>query len=754
MKNKYLWLIGENNGNTMNNNSFYYWKKIVNNEDEILKYFVVKKNKTNKKIYAKLSNNEKKYIIWKNSLKHWKLYFKSNMVFVSLSFKDVMPSKLLFKNVKMQVKKPVVYLQHGTLGMKKLGYTGTAYNNNMFKFVIYNKLIKNQFSEENDFKPYQLYYSEYHPRYMELVKREEQYKEKKQILWFITWREVFDKGNETKRFLRNIKRVIEDEKIKEYQKINNCKIKICLHALFTEKQKKFLTNNINNNDTEILYSSEIDVMDEIAKSKLLITDYSSLGFDFTFLNKPVILFQSDLESYLMNREIYCTIDELNENNIKNPRKLIEVIINNEYKINDFFKKRLPSKIDYDYVKEGKHIDKMYANFKKMQINNVVFLGYNFYGRGGTISATYALAEGLLEKGYLVQMMSLKQTSPLSKINVPYGLNINSLYRTRSVRKIDLLKRMMILKLHYSYLKYDSNRKYLIPYTGYGLKKYLKNIKANTVVSTRETIHFFLKDAGKNNIKNKVYFFHTDGNLVDNIFPGVIDKLNKLNLEKCAFVTEMNRKRYIEKLGFENYNEFKVIGNSIVASSMITRDEIHAVEKKDVYTGIYLTRISKDRVNDLNNAIEFAKYLKENNIENIKIDIFGTGDYVDQFEDIIYDNKLDDYLEYKGLTTSPKEELIKHDFAVDFSLNQSFGMTYIEGILNGLTTFAYENYGSKEVLKEFPELFIKSNEDLVNKINNLPNVSKEKLCKNYDVIMSKYSREVIANKFIELINEKK
>ena len=196
----------------------------------------------------------------------------------------------------------------------------------------------------------------------------------------------------------------------------------------------------------------------------------------------------------------------------------------------------------------------------------------------------------------------------------------------------------------------------------------------------------------------------------------------------------------------------VVGNALTSSSIVQKEDIHKVEKKDVYKGIYLTRISKDRVNDLNNAIQFAKYLKENQIDNIVIDVFGKGDYVDKFADLIYENQIEDYLNYKGLTTNPHEELIKYDFAIDFSLNQSFGMTYIEGILNGLKIFAYHNYGSNEVLKDINDCFIESNLDLVKKINNLPKISKKELVKNYEIITSKYSKEVVSDRFIELVRK--
>ena len=48
----YIWLFGENRGNTANNNSFYFWKEVCNIKDGIDKYYVMYKNKQNKKVYA------------------------------------------------------------------------------------------------------------------------------------------------------------------------------------------------------------------------------------------------------------------------------------------------------------------------------------------------------------------------------------------------------------------------------------------------------------------------------------------------------------------------------------------------------------------------------------------------------------------------------------------------------------------------------------------------------------------------------
>ena len=231
------------------------------------------------------------------------------------------------------------------------------------------------------------------------------------------------------------------------------------------------------------------------------------------------------------------------------------------------------------------------------------------------------------------------------------------------------------------------------------------------------------------------------------------KLNKLKLEKCAFVTELNRKRYEENFDFKNYKEYKVVGNALTGDSIIEKEEIKEIGEKELYKGIYLTRISKDRIKDVEHVINYGKYLKENNIKNIRINVFGTGDYVDKFEDMIYEAEVDDVIFYKGLTTTPQLEIRNHDFTVDFAFNQSFGMAYIESTLNGSKVFAYPNYGSKEVLSDIPDSFYESFDELTTRINNLKNITKEDLEKNYDTIMKKYSKEVVANKFLELLDKK-
>lgn len=774
MSRNFIWLFGENLGATSNNNSYYFWKEVVNKQDGIDKYIVLEKNDANKKTYNKLSDTEKKYVVWKNTVKHFNIFINADMYWVTLSFKDVTPTKVLGYSTDFNSDKPFVYLQHGTLAMKQIDYSGWSFNNNFFRFVYYNKNIKEIFMERNDFKEYQMYYGEYLPRYKELVRRHLKYQKKKannnskgkKILWFLTWREYLGDNYMTDIFLHQMKSLLSNNELAEYLERTDSTFKVCLHQFFDEEKLAPIKESVTTDRIVFQHANKTDVLNELAKSDLLITDYSSVGFDFTVLDKPVILYQPDRKSYLAKRKLYCSLEELEQYSCTKAREVVDQIVNESYAVNDFFRKNLPEKIDYKYITDGKHIEKMYNDFAEIQRNKVTFLGYNFYGIGGTVYATRSLAEALLEKGYMVELMSLKCTC--KQKNMPYGLQLTPMYKSNSSRKIERLKRgaFKFLKGSYGYLVNDCSVKHLSPYAGYAMRKQMKNIRSRTVISTRETLHLFLNDATSENIENKIYFFHAPAELVEGLFPTVMDKVKTFGIGKAVFVTEQNRKLFKEKCDFDDYDDYIVLGNTLESSRSVSKEDILTAgeEKEEAITptvedesddsgfkGIYLVRISHERKPDIENLFGFARFLKEKGVDDVVIDVYGAGDYLDEFIGKIYDDELEDYICYCGQTTNPKAEFAKHDAVVDFTLNHSFGMPYIEAVLNGKPVFCTDNTGSREVLANIDGCIYNSYEDLLDKIRHVDEITPEQLAANYDEVSKVYSRDVLAENFIEFIN---
>ena len=690
----YIWLFGENQGKTANNNSYYFWKHINKDEDGIEKYFVLEKNKQNNILYNMLSKKEQQYILWKNSYKHIKYYENADMLFVTLSYLDVKPDKFIREYKHAAVSAPIIYLQHGTLGMKKIGYEGNSYWNSLFRFIYYNSEIKDILIEENKFKEYQLKYGKYHPRYQELMKRYDRYKKEignkgeNKILWFITWREYFGSNDETKKFLYQIKSTITNSKFKALLKSNNYKLRICLHQFFDKEKIDMLLEHISDLPIEIVTPNEIDVMDEIVENDILITDYSSLAFDFTFLNKKVILYQPDIKIYSKYREFY-NYDEIIREAVSNPNQLVEKF-KKITQINQLFKNRLPKDIDYDYVRKGKHIDDLYNYFLNIQKNDITFIGYNFYGKGGSVSATKALAEGLLAQDKLVKFISLKRHIKLKNCNFPNGLNVKTFYYSKGSSRKTKLKAILYPNRKKTAFKYDPQRKYLLPYIEVALEKKLNNIHAHTVVSTRESLHPYLEKAQSDFIKKKIYFFHTDYKVLKEQFSGLVSYLKSKKLDNVVFVTQKSKENYMNILGYNQFNNSAVISNCLERDRIIGIDEIEPINKTDTINAIYLLRISNDRKKDIKNLIDFALYLKEKNAKKIKIDVYGSGDYLEKFLEQIGQKEIDEYVEYMGTTSDIKETLKEYDCMIDFSLNHSFGMTYMEAIMNGKPLFAMKN----------------------------------------------------------------
>jgi len=80
-------------------------------------------------------------------------------------------------------------------------------------------------------------------------------------------------------------------------------LKIYLHFYF----HRFITTfDIPTGLVELL-APETDLLPYILDSSILITDYSSVAWDFFYLDKPVLFFQPDLDTYLRERGSYLDL---------------------------------------------------------------------------------------------------------------------------------------------------------------------------------------------------------------------------------------------------------------------------------------------------------------------------------------------------------------------------------------------------------------------------------------------------------------
>jgi glycosyltransferase involved in cell wall biosynthesis len=658
--------------------------------------------------------------------------------------------------------------------MKRAGYNRHSYSNQLWKFTVINETEKQLAMAENDFPAWQLEVVGALPRQIALTRMNRQFEEDKKqntILWFPTWREglgTFDEKNRKNThpdrqlldyFVEKVREILTDQRLQRYLAEHDLTFRLVLHELFNLDLFQEVMTDLQIDHVEIVHANEVNVAEEIARCQLMITDYSSAGFDATIVKKPVLFYQFDRSYYRLGRAFYPgALDEMRTLNYPNVDALISKIISNDWEMNPFFQSRLDGVLDCESIERGDFIktffDKVLASEKK----SVVFIGYNFFGRGGTVTATNAAAEALMEKGYLVSLQSLKETPARNRWNDYVGGIISRGFYMdgQTIWTIPaIMKRLLFRsKKYYSFLKYDLDRQWLIPYAGYALKRFLERTKCQTVISTRESLHPFLTDANNQGLKNRIYYFHTSPKVLSEHFPGLYDEvLKNIRFDKAAFVTEGARHQLKDTLGFDNYERFAITGNAQNSSATLEGrlDTIEAVERKDMYEVVMLSRLSHERIGDMNNLVSFGKYLRDYNLKDVKINVYGMGDSVLTLCAMIDDNNLDDLIEYKGETARPYQVIRNNDALVDFSEIQTFGMIYTEAILNGRMPFAHDNTGSREVLAGVDGLVYSSWQDLYEKIVSLPNIPREMYLSNFRIIDERFSREKVANEIIRLID---
>ncbi len=362
---KDVWIIGDRQGDSCSDNGFYFFKHIHDNEDISNKYFVIKKKK-----YAKCQElHNMKNIVMYGSIKHYIIMYLANVLVYNDSYRDIfwhwssIVDKLTLKHV--------CFLQHGIIGMTKINGYYDYKNNNIRGEKVDTFIVSSKF--EKDIVSSYLGYPKHKVLVSGLARFDNLYNsfKKKQnnkikIVYAPTWRNwLRDKDTsyfENSIFFKNSSKLIED--IILLSKDYDIEFNVCLHHAmhtFTDCYKsKFIGINIFD-------MSDIDVQEMIISSSILITDYSTISYDFAYQKKPVLFYQFDRERFLdvrhgsfINYETDLFGYQSNDSN-RIILKLEEYLSNNSFleekyqnKLKKYIDKfdNLNSKRIYEHIKEN------------------------------------------------------------------------------------------------------------------------------------------------------------------------------------------------------------------------------------------------------------------------------------------------------------------------------------------------------------------------------------------------------------------
>ena len=310
-KKKNLWIYGAWFGQKFSDNSMHFFKYMLKNQPEINSVWITK----NEIIYKKLKEQgipvEKS-----NSLKGILIQLRAEFVILTSGKYDVNQNFITSKTKTIQ-------LWHG-IPLKKIvfdTYLNKIYNR-LVKYLFFLPVLKNllnfdmiistseflkeRFSGAFNLPERQTPITGY-PRNDIFFKPESKPNKEKIILYAPTHRNE-GMGDKLPEYLS----MGELGKVNEAIKILNVKLYIKLH--YCEEE---MLGDIDFSNIVILKSDPLfDIQEFLCKTDILITDYSSIYFDFLLLDRPIIFFAYDLEDYKQNdRGLYESYEDVTPGDI-------------------------------------------------------------------------------------------------------------------------------------------------------------------------------------------------------------------------------------------------------------------------------------------------------------------------------------------------------------------------------------------------------------------------------------------------------
>lgn len=286
-RNKHIWLVGERPWQAQDN-GYHFFKFLRKNHPEHRAYYVIEKDSPHLEKVASLGE-----VVYYGTWKHWMMYFGCEAV-ISTHIRTLLPSKNWYYNKLAarfkQRKKKIVFLQHGIISADIPG----LYRNNtrVDIFVCGAK-------PEYDFVSTSFHYNNDEVKYTGLARYDmlHDFKVKKQIMIMPTWRRwLMNDGVklESTEYFREWNKVLSDKKLAEAVKKAGYKIVFYPHSNMQSSCDLFEPAD---DSIVIAGENEYDVQTLLKESALLITDFSSVFFDFAYMRKPVLFFHFDKERH-------------------------------------------------------------------------------------------------------------------------------------------------------------------------------------------------------------------------------------------------------------------------------------------------------------------------------------------------------------------------------------------------------------------------------------------------------------------------
>lgn len=290
-----IWLIGERKSEAKDN-GYHLFKYIRTNHQQEKAYCVIDRNSSDLDKIKDLGN-----IIYHDSFKHFLYYAMSSKLICAHLGSCVPDSPVCWKFAdKDMKKKKKIFIQHG---ITKELISSLMYKNTKADLFVCGA------KPEYEFVKSEFGYPEENVKYLGFARFDNLHdrQEKNQILVMPTWRKWIPSmtwaqynDEECKQIFLNseyyktFNNFINNDELINLLEENNMELIFYPHF---EMQRYIDLFKSKSNKIMIARKDDYDVQTLLKESKILITDYSSVAFDFGYMRKPVIYYQFDEDKY-------------------------------------------------------------------------------------------------------------------------------------------------------------------------------------------------------------------------------------------------------------------------------------------------------------------------------------------------------------------------------------------------------------------------------------------------------------------------
>ncbi|GIN96836.1 hypothetical protein J6TS1_27060 [Siminovitchia terrae] len=288
-----IWLIHEKYSETAQDNSFSFFKYCFKHYPQKKVYFVIKKES---KDYSHVLPYKKRVVHFM-SVKHLFLLLVAKRIVSSEAKGHGFAWRVSQGLIKPRLnQKKFIFLQHGVLGLKKIDNTFKANGFNHADLFVASSDFEKEIIHEYLGYPYKNIVTTGLARWDELenVNRNN----RKEILCMPTWRNWLEEVDEDEflqsEYYQRYYELITSSKLREFLVEHDLYLNFYLHPKFIQFANLFdsLDDHIR-----IIQFGEETVSQLIKNSTMLITDYSSVAWEYYYLDKPVLFFQFDRDKY-------------------------------------------------------------------------------------------------------------------------------------------------------------------------------------------------------------------------------------------------------------------------------------------------------------------------------------------------------------------------------------------------------------------------------------------------------------------------